>query len=255
MSNICQIALCDDETAELDKTQKMLDSYRGVHPDCAFSVRQFESAEELFAAIDKQEYLPDILFLDIYMSGMSGMEAAKELRLAGKGCRIVFLTSSTDFALDAFQVDATQYLVKPISEHRLCQMLDRLFAEIESERRRYVLLSVDNRKCRIAIRDIIYCEAQKKNQYLHLADGTTHCLHMSMIGLEELLSSYPEILRIANSYIVNLEHIDSISINELLLDDGTTIYLPRGAYRSLRKNYLDYYCEDLNGEYDVPQNG
>ncbi len=254
MGNICQIALCDNETAEMDKTRKMLDSYREAHPDCVFSVRQFESVEELLAAINKQKYLPDILFLDIYMPGMSGIEAAKELRLNGNDCRIVFLTSSTDFALDAFQVDATQYLVKPISEHRLHQLLDRLLAEIENERKKYVLLSVDNRKCRIAIRDIVYCEAQKKNQYLHLADGTTYCLHMSMIGLEELLSSYPEILRIANSYIVNLEHIDSVNINELILDDGTTIYLPRGAYRGLRKSYLDYYCEDLNGEYDGLQN-
>ena len=165
-----QIALCDDESSELDKLEHMLWSWRRQHAECEFSVERFLDADEMLCRIMEDGYAPDLLLLDIYMRGKQGMEAAREIRKMGKRCGILFITSSKDHALEAFGVDAVQYLVKPVLEHALFPVLDR-FIEGMKAKKKYILLK-DNGMKRVELHDIVYCEAQKKSQCICLADGT-----------------------------------------------------------------------------------
>ncbi|MDE7436595.1 MAG: LytTR family DNA-binding domain-containing protein [Lachnospiraceae bacterium] len=238
-----KIALCDDVAAELSKTKQMLSGYEVKYPDKELMIECFEDAEELCHMVREKGYTPDLILLDIYMHEKTGIEAAKELRNMGNGCRIVFLTTSREHALEAFRVDASQYLVKPLSETVLYPLLDRLLEDIERECRKYVLLRVDGSVLRVAVDDIIYCEAQRKVQKLHLADGSRHLLHMTMTAIYEMLSCYQEFMRVGIAYIVNLEHVDGINAKEIQMAGGVKIYLPRGSYKQLREKYFEYYCE------------
>lgn len=237
-----QIALCDDELEELDKLESLLEFYCMQHTECDFSIERFQNADEMICQIMERKYEPDLLLLDIYMHGKLGTEAARELRDMGIRCGIVFLTSSKEHALEAFRVDAIQYLVKPVSEEDLFSTLDRFVADTE-EKKRYILLR-DNGLKRIDLSDIVYCEAQKKSQYIFLADGTQIIQNMTMAKLYEILSADRKFVRVGISYIVNLEHIDYLNAREMRMDDGRIIYLPRGAYPNLREQYLDYYCRE-----------
>lgn len=243
-----RIALCDDETEELDKTESILQSYQEQNGRCGFSVERFDSADGLLQAVSEGEYAPDLLFMDIYMPGKPGIAAARELRGMGNGCRIIFLTSSTEHALDAFRVDADQYLVKPVQEKELFPVLDKLLGSVERERKKYLPLRMDNRIHRVALHDIIYCEAQKKQQCIHMADGTKLYLRMTMAKIYEMLSGYHEFVRVGASYIINLEHVDSLNAQEIQMDSGKKVYMPRGAYRGVREQYFDYYCEEEEEE-------
>lgn len=236
------IALCDDEEKDLDKTERMLAAYQKQHTGCVFAVRRFYSALELLEAVREQEYAPDLLLLDIYMPQKTGMLAARELREMGSAGRMIFLTTSRDHALDAFGVDASHYLVKPVTEKELFAVLDKSLSEIEEKRRKYLLLRIDGRTCRVALENIIACEAQGKRQCLHLADGSQAILRMTIAELYKMLSAYEEFAKVGASYIVNLVHVDSLNSHEICLDSGTSIYLPRGAYQSLREKYFRYYC-------------
>lgn len=238
-----KIALCDDEVAELSKTRQMLSSYEKKHPDMEFMTECFEDAEELCYMVRERGYTPDLILLDIYMNEKNGIEVAKELRDMRNNGRIVFLTVSREHALDAFGVDASQYLVKPLSEHMLHPLLDRLFDDIDKERRKYVLLRTEGRILRVAVDDIVYCEAQGKAQKLYLADGSWQQLHMTMTAIYEMLSGYQEFIRVGVAYIVNLEHVDGLNAKEMQMTGGASIYLPRGAYKLLREKYFEYYCE------------
>lgn len=241
-----RIALCDDEPAELEKLERMLESYRGQHAECGFSVECFPGADEMLRRISEEGYAPDLLLLDIYMKGKSGMEAARELRKMGKRCGILFITSSREHALEAFGVDAVQYLVKPVSEKKLFPVLDRLIANMREEKK-YILLKGHGMK-RVELHDIVYCEAQKKCQHICLEDGTQIIQYMTLAKLYEMLSVSREFVKVGISYIINLEHIDKLNAREVQMDSGKTIYLPRGAYRGLREQYFDYYCgEDEDG--------
>lgn len=241
------IALCDDEEAELDKTENMMKAYQEQNRGCSFSIERFNSADDLLWKVKENEYMPDLLLMDIYMPRKLGIEAAKELREMGNECRIVFLTTSKEYALEAFRVDATQYLVKPVSKEELFSVLDKLLGSLLEEQKKYLLLRIDNRNRRIAMKDIVYCEAQKKCQCIYLSDGTQLLLRLTMAKVYEMLSDYKEFVKAGISYIVNLEHIESLNAQELQMDNGRTVYLPRGSYQLLKEQYFNYYCGDDEG--------
>ena len=236
------IALCDDEVTELNKTEFILNMYQRKHPRCEFVIDRFESANEMLGMIREKDYMPNLVLLDIYMPEKMGITAAKEIRDMGNKGKIIFLTTSVDHALDAFRVDATQYLVKPVSEKELFPVLDKILEEIEQEQKKYLLLKIEDRICRIALNDIIYCEAQGKFQYLYLTDGTQSQLRMTMAKIYEMLSGYEAFTKVGIAYIVNMGHIESLNSQDIFLDNGKSIHLPRGAYQPLRERYFQYYC-------------
>lgn len=237
------IALCDDETNELEKTERMLSSYEKKHPEMDFLVERFENAGELLYKVQQQNFAPDFIFMDIYMPGKMGIEVVRELRSMGNKSKIIFLTTSRDHALEAYSVDAVQYLVKPVSMEALFLVLDRFLSGMEEKKRpQYLLFKMEGRIQRVAANDIVYCEAQRKTQKLYLTDHTQGVLRMTMTEIYEMLSRYQEFVRVGIGYIVNLEHIDYLNAQELQMDDGKKIYLPRGSYQPLRDRYFAYYC-------------
>lgn len=238
------IALCDDETTELDKTEQIFADYGNKHPEIELRVERFVSADELIYAIREKQYTPNLITLDIYMPGKSGIDAAKELRDMGNSSPILFLTTSKEHALDAFGVGALQYLVKPISEEMLFPVLDRIFEDTPELRKKYILLRIDRKIRRVAVDSIMYCEAQGKMQCLHFSDGTHCLLRITMTAIFDMFSPYHEFARVGVSYLVNLKHVESLSRQELRMDDGKNIYPPRGSYQSLREQYFSYYREE-----------
>lgn len=236
------IALCDDEAAELKKTEQMLSSYEKNHPEKELLVECFESVEELLYMAREKNYMPDLILMDIYMPEKTGIAAARELRDMGNRGKIIFLTTSREHALDAFGVDAAHYLVKPVSEELLFPILDRFLEYIEEERRKYIILRIEGRMQRVAVSNIVYCEAQGKRQYLYLEDGRQCLLRITITEICDMLARYHEFVRVGAAYVVNLEHVESLNAQELQMDIGRKIYLPRGSYSSLRERYFEYYC-------------
>ena len=237
-----RVELCDDKEAEIDKVERILKVYEGQREEHLLSIARFQNAEELLQVMKSEKYEPDLLLMDICMPGKSGIEAVCELRGMEKKSSIIFLTVSREYALDAFRVDAVQYLLKPVTEEELFPVLDKVFGNLEKMRKKYLLLDANGRVYRIALCDIVYCEAQRKSQCIYLADGTSLMLRMTMTKIYELLSEYQEFVKVGIAYIVNLEHIDSMNTQELKMDSGEIIYLPRGAYKVLREQYFEYYC-------------
>ena len=245
-----QIALCDDESAELDKLEYMLASWDRRHAECDLVIERFLDADEMLCRILEEGYAPDLLLLDIYLQGRQGMEAAREIRRMGRRCGIIFITSSKEHALEAFDVDAVQYLLKPVLRYELFSVLDR-FTEDMKAKKKYILLK-DHGIKRVELHDIVYCEAQKKSQRICLIDGTELLQNMTLSKVYEMLSVCREFVKVGISYVNNLEHIVSLNAREAQMDNGKTIYLPRGAYRGLREQYFDYYYSEEEGEAWTP---
>lgn len=239
---MCLIALCDDETAELDRTEQIIKDYEKKHQQTEFLIERFENANELLYKVKEKIFAPDFIFMDIYMPGKMGTEVVRELRSMGNESKIIFLTTSREHALEAYDMDAVQYLVKPVSEEKLFSVLDKFLPGTEEKRPRYLLFKIDGKIQRVAVNDMIYCEAQGKIQRLYLADHTQYVLHMTMAEIYEMLSEYPEFVRVGIAYIVNLDHVDNLNAQEVRMDNGRRIYLPRGSYQILRERYFGYYC-------------
>lgn len=243
-------ALCDDEITELAKTKKILIEYKKKHPQADFIIECFESADELLYRIEDRNYAPDLIFMDIFMPGPEGISesmgitVAKKLRNMGSRARLFFLTTSREYALEAFDVNASQYLLKPVTQEKMFDVLDTFLKNEKEERQRYILIKAEGRFVKVAVNDIVYCEAQGKLQCIHLADGGEYLQRMTMTELGETLLNYGEFVRVGSAFIVNLEYIDSLNARDICLTGEKRIYLPRGSYKGLRERYFNYYCKN-----------
>lgn len=235
-----QIAVCDDEEKELAKIVALLDTYRRAHPECRFSVRTYASMEALLFEMTNPNAF-DLLLLDIFMPGKSGIEGAKELRKNGYEGSIIFLTSSKEYAIEAYEVNALQYLLKPLDEKRFVLTVGKVLGMVGEERRRYLALRADREVRRIALRNIIYCESQNQYQTLYLAPGEELRVRMTLAELYQAVCEFSDFVRVGSAYIVNLWYVESLSAKEMNLSTGKVIWLPRGSYHTLKRQYFDFY--------------
>lgn len=239
------VALCDDRPADLDQIERYLDRYQNCKHLFELRPERFSSGEELLERVRREGYRPDIVLLDIYLSGMSGMEAAEELRLSGCAMPIVFLTASTEHALEAYEVDAVQYLVKPLVPERFFRALDASLELVQRKRERQLVIKAAEGVRQIAPDEIVYCESQKNYQVFYLDSGVCRS-RMTAGKLWELLGELPQFDQCGRSYILNLNHVVSVEREKVVLDNGSTIYIPRNKAAEFRKHYFAYYFEGQN---------
>lgn len=236
------VALCDDEERELDRIEDFLASYQNRKQEVEYKTERFSSAEALLQRVAEDRYMPDILLLDIYMSGKSGIEAAEEVRRLGLDMPIVFLTSSTEYALKAYGVDAVQYLVKPLDGKRFFHAMDSAMGQLIRSRENQIAIKVAGGIRQIQLDDIIYCESQKNYQVLYLKTGE-YRVRMTAGKLWEMLEEFCQFSRCGRSYILNMDHIVSVEREEIVMDNGYTIYIPRNKAAEFKKVYFAYYFD------------
>ncbi|HAG69121.1 MAG TPA: hypothetical protein DCL38_04020 [Lachnospiraceae bacterium] len=242
-----QIAVCEDIKEEQEAVSEMLSRWKETRGEKA-GLRSFERAEAFLAAFEAESYRPDLVLLDIFMPGLTGIEAAERLRKQGYDGDIVFLTTSKDFALNAYAVDALQYLVKPVKEEEFFRVLDKAALSYQTEIERYLSITAGRQFYRFAVSDFIYGEAAGHSLMLHFKaralDKDVLKVSLSVSSFVQMTERYPEIVRAGAGFVINLSHISSLSTKELRFDNGVVIYPPRSAYRTLKEQYMQYCFTD-----------
>ena len=247
VERLYSIALCDDDERELDRIENFLASYQDSKQEVEYKTERFSSAEALLRRVRENDYLPDILLLDIFMSGKNGIEAAEEVRMLGLDMPIVFLTTSTEYALKAYGVDAVQYLVKPIDDKRFFHAMDSVMGQIGKSKKNQIVIKVAGGIRQIQPNDIVYCESQKNYQVLYMAKGE-YRIRMTAGKLWEILEAFCRFGRCGRSYILNMDHIVSVEREKIVMDNGCTIYIPRNKAAEFKKVYFGYYFDFRNGK-------
>lgn len=234
-----KIAICDDECKFLDSAEEMLKQYLSDNGISA-QADLFRIPLELIDAIEKGVRY-DIYLLDIYMPGISGMSIATELRSRDIKSPIIFLTSSTDHALEAFGVNATHYLLKPYTKTNFYVGMDKAMQSITSHRDDSIVLKVDNEYRSISVSNILYCEAEDKYQRLYLKNGERLLVRITGTELYKQLSAFDCFYRCGRAHIVNLNHIRKVGQDGAAFKDGVQLLLPRSVLAGLRKAFFDYF--------------
>ena len=234
-----RIAVCDDEQQHLKHTCDMLDQYAAAH-GAEIQTDTFVGSSALLDRIEIGER-HDIYLLDIYMPGSSGMSVATELRSKGVRSPIIFLTSSTEHAVEAFGVDATHYLLKPYTQQNFFFAIDKAMQLISTHVEESIVLKIGGEYQNVSISDILYCEAANNHQRILLKDGSELLVRMTASELYELLSGFGCFHRCGRAFIINLSHIKKVAANAAVLKNGVGSPLPRSAVAALRAAFFNYF--------------
>ena len=219
-------AICDDEVAFSRKAKELLDKIleeKGIshHTDC------FSSTDELQAAMRKCDY--SLLLLDIVMDKQTGLEFARELRLAGSRVNIVFMTSSAEFALEAYDVYPLTYLTKPVDPIKLRRAVQMCLEKMEKQPG---LVINDKKKGQVMVEydDILYLESQKHDIVVYARDGQQYVF---MGSFEAFCDKLPMdiFFRCHRSYTVNLRHTTRINNREYTMRNRDLVPISRTQYK------------------------
>jgi len=236
---VLKIAVCDDEQTYLDKTRVMLEQYAAAH-NMELTIEAISNPSALLDSIEAGD-LYDIYLLDIYMPGVSGMSVATDLRSKGVRSPIIFLTSSTEHAVEAFGVDATHYLLKPYTQPNFFAAMDKAMQSIASHTEESIVLKIGGEYQNVPVAHILYCEAADNYQRLWMKDGTELLARMTASELYDLLESFGCFHRCGRAYILNLNHVTKVTVSSAVLKTGRELPLPRGTVAGLRSAFFDHF--------------
>lgn len=241
-----KIAFCDDDLEILKELGILLDKYKKERDeDLTYTV--FQSPLELLAAIEKG-FSFDILFLDILMPGENGIETAKEIRQYDNNMKIIFLTSSPEFAVQSYTVGAYFYQLKPVWEESFFRLMDAVLAECEKKKKNSLILRSKDGITRIDLQQLEYCEVLGRKLLFHLGNGAVLESAGSLDDLAGQLMQYSNFFRPHRSFLVNMEYIQNISSRSIKMVNDAEIPIPHGKCSEIKNTYMEYA---FNGEQAV----
>lgn len=233
-----KIAFCDDDMSVLDELKDLLDQY-GAKRSREITYDTFYSSLELLDKIEKGVRY-DILFLDVILPNENGIDIAKEIRQYDNVVKIIFLTSSSEFAVQSYTVGAYFYQLKPIWKENFYRLMDSAISECQKEEQRSLILRCKNGITRIDLDRLEYCEVLGRTLLFHMENGKILEGTGSMDKLYGQLSQYENFVRPHRSFLINMEYIEKISHKAITMENQTDIPIPHGKCCEIKNMYLEY---------------
>lgn len=228
-----RIAICDDEKYMSDQIQELACAFFGRR-NREIAIRRFSCGQELL----EYDGQIDILFLDIQMKGMDGMETAKRLRAGKFRGFLIFITVLREMVFQSFEVQAYDYLVKPIEEARFEKTMERLLASMCSAGGSSLLVQKGYESRIIQKEDIVFCEIIDRKIYLNLASGEVVDYYERIENLETKLDS--RFFRCHRSFLINLGHLRGYKNGTAYMDNGREIPVSRLRGKEFSSVILEY---------------
>ena len=233
------IAVCDDELIECcnmaGKIKHILDEMK-----IPCIIRQFQSGRKLLQALESF----DIVFLDIIMQEMDGMKTAQIFREKAFDKIIIFISSSREYVFEAYDVEAFQYLLKPVEDRKLKSVLQKAILKTESRSQDFIIVSRERQKKKILLDDIYYFEIKGRMIDVHERGGVF--TYYEQIGDLENKLWDKGFFRCHKSYLINLKYVDGYNRQEVILENGEKIVIAKRRYNNFVQEVFKVMRE--NGE-------
>ena len=236
-----RVAYCDDDPSTLNQLSHLLDKYREER-NLSLQHTPYRSALDLLAAMERgQRY--HVILLDMLMPGENGMDAAREIRRFDTAVKLIFLTSSPEFAVESYSVNAFHYHLKPIRQINFYMVMDQALRQCDQEQEEKLVLKTKGGIAVVEPSQLEYCEVMNHTLLLHLTTGQVLASTGKLDQLNEKLDLSTGFLRIHRSYLVNMACIRQITGKAVTLSSGMELPLPHGKFNELKDAYLAYAFE------------
>lgn len=227
------VAICDDEKVMSDSIRKMTTDFFG-RKNMEITIRQFFGSGELL----KYENPIDILFLDIQMKGMDGMETARKLREQKFKGFLIFITVLKEMVFQSFEVQAFDYLVKPIERKDFEKTMERLFYSLQNAGGANLLVQKGYESRIVSLDDIVYCEIMDRKVYLHLTSAEVIDFYDRIENLEKKLDN--GFYRCHRSFLIHLKYLKGYKNQTAYMEGGIKIPVSRLRSKEFSGVILQY---------------
>ena len=229
-----RVGLCDDDKGYMEE---LTDMVRQWAKENKLKIELFscDNGDNLLAQSTASHM--DIVILDIVMPLLNGMDTARELRAQDTAVKLIFLTSSPEFALESYEVKAQDYLLKPVSYDRLREALDACCQMLCAEPKNMVLKTSFGFQ-KLYFGDVEYAEAQNKRVVFHLRTGREVDTPEPLHSLEDKLVSEDGFFKCHRSYLVYLPNVDHFNSTEIIMRSGRCVPIARGYAKAFQEAYF-----------------
>lgn len=229
-----QIAICDDEQTQRSVLKRVLIPLLDLRA-ISYTLYEFSDGESLLRSF--RDCMYDIIFLDIEMGGLNGVDTAKQIRLLSKKVLLIFVTAYPDFVFQGYEVQAFQYILKPYTTQKVSKILDDVLEEIRLQEDCYLAIFQKSGTYKLNLNDTLYFISDRR--LIHAITATKDFeFYEKMDDLEQRLPEY--FIRIHQRYLVNLNYITSTKDTSVFLND---IELP--ISRSHKQNFLVAFAKTM----------
>lgn len=233
-----RIAICDDETQIRELLKDKISRYCFTN-NIELNLQTFENGEELLKD-DFQTF--DVLFLDVDMPGIDGLETAKEIRKLNRDMLIIFLTAYSEFVFESFKVDAFRYLVKPVPNQELTETLDAIREKLCAPEEN-LSFQFQNERYSIRYSNIIYIEGMRDKIWIYCKD-TTYRWRGTLKSLNEMLQE-KGFFQVHRSYIINMNKIQKYNSQTVVMESGYKVPISKYRLDDFKEEYIKYWSKIL----------
>ena len=229
-----RIAICEDIDIERKIIREKIDRFF-QNANLRYLVKEYSSGETLLAEYQDGAAVFDLIFMDIGLGGMNGIDTSIQIRKMDQFVNIAFLTSSRDYAIDGYEVGAIAYMIKPVEDEKFITLLSRL---TRTEKPKSLTLKMRGRRKDFDYRDIVYIESRGHRIILHLSDGTEESAYYKLDEIETMLTD-DVFIRTHKSYLVNMDFIRNAE-EDFEMITGAVVPIRRHGKKEIINRYLYY---------------
>jgi len=226
------VVICDDEQSEINYLTGLVQKWAAMK-EVAVRISDFSSAESFLFAYEDDKAV-DILLLDIQMGEIDGVALAKEVRAENKEVQIIFVTGYMEYISDGYDVEALHYLLKPVTEEKLSEILDRALDKL-ARNERALHISFGGESVRIPMYEIRFLEV--RHNYVTIFANEEYMVKKTLGEIEKELDD--RFFRTGRSFIINLKYIRKTTKTDVHLSDGRIIPLSRGLYNDINRAMIE----------------
>ena len=239
-----QIAIVEDEEIYVKQLTEYIRKYQ-TERGKSIKVTVFGDGEDI---TENYNGGFDIILMDIQMRFMDGMTAAEKIRQMDQKVIIMFITNMIQYAVRGYEVDAMDYVVKPVEYFSFSQKLDKAVGRMRSEVKEFLTIPIGEGVVKIDIADIYFIEGQRHNVIYYTSRGD-YCSRITMKELEEKLAVH-NFFRCAKGYLVNMNHVEGFVGSDCVIHN---VHIP--VSRTRKKEFMNLLLQNLNMEYFMRNGG
>ncbi len=231
------IAIVDDEENARSSLLSFLEKF-GKEENRVFKFYEFSTGSSFLSACQKQKF--DIIFLDIEMPGLNGLETGEKLREFNKNSIIIFVTNLAQYAIKGYALHAYDYMVKPLNYEAFYLKMKELMPLLNAHEKHDLILNISSSKMVVVtIEEILYVESHSHDIYYHMEDGNVYRIY-GTLGLSEKTLPKNLFVRCNSCYLVNLSQITSIKGDDVIIGEEK-LKISRPKKKGFLHSFEEYY--------------